>query len=250
MNKSFKITSFSVGKERGPLEGTIQIDSHSEICVLADGLGGKERGDLAAQLAGEFITRFVDSQSIETQSTWLFEKREDLSLEENFLRMALLYAHGKIVARAQQEEKMGWMGCSVLAALSHDDKLILSGVGNCRAYLFRKDSLTQLTQDNSLAKFKGLAPLSRLQNIPLNFLGKAPQIDIDTSVEKVTKPHDLYLLLSPGITNALSPQTLLEIIQSHQTKTGDIAKTIALQSATENPTQDHRVIVLQKLESH
>lgn len=234
----------------GPNEDTLKIDLHSGVCVLADGLGGKGKGDLAAELAAELITRFVDSQSLETESTWLFEKREDLSLEENFLRMALLYAHGKIVARAEQEEKMGWMGCSALATLCHNDKLIFSGVGNCRAYLYRKNSLTQLTQDNSLAKFKGLAPLNRFQNIPLNFLGKAPQIDIDTSVEKVTKTGDIYLLLSPGITNALSPQEIFEVIQSHTAKKGDLAKILTLRSATENPTQDHTVIVLQKLEPH
>lgn len=250
MNKAFKISSFSIGKQKEINEDAIRLDPHSGICVLTDGLGGKGRGDLASQLATELITRFVDSRSLETESTWLFEKREDLSLEENFLRMALLYAHGKIVSRAEQEEKMGWMGCSVLAALYHEDKLIFSGVGNCRAYLYRKNSLTQLTQDNSLAKFKGITPPDRFQNIPLNFLGKAPQIDIDTSVEKVTKTEDLYLLCSSGLINALSAQEIVETIKTHPHKISELAESLVLQASTQNPTQDASVIILQKWESH
>src|SRR3990167_8791769 len=154
-NFSVKSTAFSITKKGDWVsEDATAIDTFANVYVVADGMGGIQKGSLASQMACEWIPRFLQSTSLEVEATWPFEKKEGLSLEENLLRMALLQTNSKIVERALHENKLGWMGCSVVAALVLPQKIVLASVGTCRAYLYRNGHLAELTLDNSLAHYK------------------------------------------------------------------------------------------------
>jgi len=247
MNK--KISISSVGKKNGPNEDAYYEDCHRGIFILADGMGGKKCGDLASQFSVETISRMLDSSSLETESTWLFEKKEGLSLEENYLRMALLHANTKLLERAQVEDKVGWLGASSIVAGISDDQIALVSIGNCRAYLFRRGVLTQLNESVSLAEYKKWFPLKKTQNIPLNFLGKSypdwkVQIDIDSSSLKTLKGGDLILLVSSGLTNSLSPEELLKELDINTNDINKLTKSIMARATHIDPTEDKTIMVI------
>src|SRR3989338_4999586 len=172
MNKlKIKFSAQTRGARSGACEDAFRYDESAGVVVLADGMGGSKLGRLASRLATEWIPQFIHSTSPETEKTWPFEKKEPLTLEENFLRMALLQTNAKIIEQAQKQDKFGWMGCSVISLLFLKEFCVIASIGNCSGYLWRREGLTQLTEDNSLAHYKKWHPLRATQNIPLNFLG-------------------------------------------------------------------------------
>lgn len=243
-NSQLKYSVQSLGKEFGSNEDAHYEDLLSGIFIVADGMGEDKHGSLASQMAVEHISRTIDSTSVETESTWLFEKKETLSLEENFLRMALLHANTKIISRAEHEEKIGLMGCSVIAAFVVEDKIVIGGIGNCRGYLFRKGGLTQLTQDASLAQYKRQFPLQPTQNIPLNFMGKSRELEIDQSSVKTLREGDLYLLTSSGISNSLSHEQILKEIKKNINNINKLSESLVKMAFQKNKSQDETVLIL------
>ena len=225
-------------------EDATAIDAFANIYVVSDGMGGDQRGSLASQMACEWIPRFLQSTSSEAETTWPFERKEGLSLEENLLRMALLQANSKIVERALHENKLGWMGCSVVAALVLPQKIVLASVGTCRAYLYRNGHLAELTLDNSLAHYKKWLPLDPYHNIPLNFLGKAEPIEIDSHCEKNLKEDDLFILVSSGMVNTLPQEQTLFQINKNRRHFKELSKFLVEAAWQKNPSFDMSALII------
>lgn len=234
----------SLGKQEGENEDAHAEYPHLGLFLIADGMGGIRRGSLASHMATEIISRTLDSTSLETESTWLFEKKESLSLEENFLRMAFLHANAKIMERATQEAFDHEMGCSALALFLIENKLIIHHVGICRAYLFRKGMLSQITEDHSLAHHRKWFPYRASQNIPLNFLGKSSSIDIDQSLQIMPKERDLFVLLTPGVVNALSHEEITIIINENINNISSLSNIMVHKAQLKNPGQDKTALIL------
>ncbi len=244
-SSSIKSTAFSLAKKGSQInEDATALDPYAQVYVVSDGMGGNQRGSLASHMACEFIPRFLQSTSLETEATWPFEKKAGFSLEENLVRMALLQANSKIVERALHENKLGWMGCSTVAALVLPQKIVIASIGNCRAYLYRNEHLTQLTVDNSLAQYKKWLPLDSKHNIPLNFLGKAETLDIDSHCEKNIKEEDLFILVSSGMVNALPPEEALIQINKNISNFKELSKHLVEAASKKNPYFDISALII------
>ncbi len=244
-NLSLQRCALSIAKTGASCnEDATMIDADAQIYVVADGMGGARRGSLAAQMACEFIPRFLQSTSLGTEATWPFEKKEGLSLEENLLHMALLQTNSKIVERALHENKMGEMGCSVIVALVLPQKIVIASVGNCRAYLYRKGHLTQLTVDQSLAQHKNWLPLDSQHNIPLNFLGKQETLEINSPCEKNFKEEDLFFLASSGLINSLSHEQIAAQINKNINNFNELTKSLVEAAHHQSPHFDVTALIL------
>lgn len=214
-----------------------RIDSETGIYVVSDGLGGHDRGVLASQMACSLIPQFAHSFSMETQATWPFEKQENLTLEENYVRLLLLKTNTKIVERARYDHVFENMGSSVLLLMTLADRFIVANVGNCRAYLYRKSDLFQLTQDDSLAEYKKIKPTHAHTNIPLQFMGKSDPLSIRSIDTKVPKVKDIYLLLSSGVLNALSDTEIHDHLNNVQ-KFETLSKTLVTAASQKTNAYD------------
>lgn len=102
--------------------------------VVCDGMGGAAGGELAAQLAIDAMRRDLENCP-----------RPD---PESSLRSAILEANRVIVLRRQNQAFAG-MGTTVVAALFSDRELVLSYVGDSRAYLVRDRAIQLLTTDHT-----------------------------------------------------------------------------------------------------
>ena len=101
-------------------------------------------------------------------------------------------------------------------ALVEDGRVAIGHVGDSRAYLIREGSLEQLTEDHSLvAELVRSGKLSPEEaeghpqrSVITRALGTDPDVDVDTfSVE--TRPGDLFLICSDGLTSMVDDDTIL-----------------------------------------
>ncbi|OGQ15801.1 MAG: hypothetical protein A3B70_04415 [Deltaproteobacteria bacterium RIFCSPHIGHO2_02_FULL_40_11] len=245
MNKKIKISQHSLPNTLTNVnEDAIGIDETTGSFILCDGMGGPGFGTIASQMACDLFPQFSHSSSLETESTWPFSKKEGLSLEENYLRMLLLKLNTKVFERAKHDDKQGWMGTNCIALLTLPEKVILGSVGNCRAYMFQKDKLIQLTQDESLAEHKKWTPLKAQHNLSLNFLGKEAMIPVDKVVERTFKSLDLFVFLSSGVINSLSETKLATLIQKNLNNFNSLAKIIVEAAHATHPQFDHSALIL------
>jgi serine/threonine protein phosphatase PrpC len=121
----------SAGKVRGNNEDAYLLDPALGLCVVADGMGGLDRGEVASQTAVDTVRDAVDS-----------------GLE---LADALRLAHRRIRALSQHAEGER-MGATAVAVRIAGGQATLAWVGDSRGYHWTGSRLTQLTKDHSLVQ--------------------------------------------------------------------------------------------------
>jgi protein phosphatase len=111
-------------------------------------------------------------------------------------------------------------------ALVDGDIVRIGHVGDSRAYLVRDHSLEQLTEDHSLVgeliRSGRLSPEEAEahphRSVITRVLGTDPEVEVD-SFSIGTKPGDLFMLCSDGLTSMLDDARILEVLEQHR---GDV----------------------------
>jgi protein phosphatase len=133
------------GRVRPTNEDCFAIHEQLGLCVIADGMGGHNAGEVAARLAVDAIVEFVGSRD----ETWPFGYDPALSVAGNILRTAVHLANVQILETAMSDARYGGMGTTVVAALVVDGRLSIAHVGDSRLYLLAGRRLRQVTRDDS-----------------------------------------------------------------------------------------------------
>ena len=172
-----------------------------ELAALADGMGGHQGGERAAELAiGQF--RRVNGELSEVDLV-------DLVLAAN----RAVYGHAS-------ENGLPGMGTTVVALTLHDDEtMTVVNVGDSRAYWIRGDFMTQVTEDHSfvedLVRQGRLTPDEAAIHPQRNILTRAVGIGIEVEVDRfpIAEPAvgDRFVLCSDGLFNELPEDRILEI---------------------------------------
>jgi serine/threonine protein phosphatase PrpC len=182
------------------------------LFAVADGMGGAQAGELASGLAAAALRD-------ETSELAGGEQRVDDLIQE---------ANRRVYQRQSQDASASGMGTTMTVALVEDGRVAIGHVGDSRAYLIRDRKLEQLTEDHSLvAELVRSGKLSPEEaeghpqrSVITRALGTDPDVDVDTfSVE--TKPGDLFLLCSDGLTSMVDDETILREVERNR---GDLAK--------------------------
>jgi protein phosphatase len=187
------------------------------LFAVADGMGGAQAGELASSLAAAAL-RDVASEHAGG------EQRVDELIQE---------ANRRVYQRQTQDASASGMGTTMTVALVEDGRVAIGHVGDSRAYLIRDRSLEQLTEDHSLvAELVRSGKLSPEEaedhpqrSVITRALGTDPDVDVDTfSVE--TKPGDLFLLCSDGLTTMVDDETILGEVERNRGNLGAAAKAL------------------------
>ncbi len=106
------------------------------VAIVADGIGGANAGERAAQLAVDAFVAFCRN-SRETNIP-------------NLLKSALEKANADVYEEGKKLRKThGEMGCTATVAAIHNGRLYIANVGDSRAYLVRGKRVVQLTSDHT-----------------------------------------------------------------------------------------------------
>jgi serine/threonine protein phosphatase PrpC len=141
--RAFGVTS--QGPVRPTNEDRFAIDDRLPLCVVADGMGGHNAGEIAAHMAVDAITDVCRAADL----SWPFGFDPSLSSNGNLLRTAVYVANIQVLESALMVDELSGMGTTVVAALMERDRLAVAHVGDSRLYLFARGELRQLTQDDT-----------------------------------------------------------------------------------------------------
>ncbi|MEA2826281.1 MAG: family protein phosphatase [Actinomycetota bacterium] len=184
-----------------------QINEDRYLCeddlfAVADGVGGHQAGEVAAQTAVETLLKAFTANTGQGRTT-------------DGLVDAIQNANDAVWRLAQTTSEKRGMGTTItVAALVHedgDDLLALANVGDSRVYRLQNGELLQLTDDHSLVEemvregklTREEAGVHPQRSIITRALGMEPDIEVD-SWELIPYRGDRLLLCSDGLTNELS----------------------------------------------
>jgi protein phosphatase len=199
-----------IGLTRLHNEDYFEIDPRHRLYVVADGMGGHNHGEVAAQIAVQAIRDFV-ARSADRDTTWPFGAEARLARHSNLLKMAVRTAHDNVLRAIRRDGSLYGMGTTVVGLLLSGTTAAVAHVGDSRAYRLRDGRLDQLTQDHTwvneqvVAGFlsKEQARSHPLKNVVTRALGGESDVLVDVREVEV-EPGDLYLLCSDGLTGMLS----------------------------------------------
>jgi protein phosphatase len=185
------------------------------LCVIADGMGGHNAGEVAARMAVDAV---ADHFRLANHD-WPFGVDRSLSQTANRIRNAILLANVQILETAVMAGDYAGMGTTVVAASVACGRLTVGHVGDSRLYVFADRTLRQVTHDDSwmatvLAREPEADPLL-LQHHPMrhaltNVVGTRPRTDVHIVDEPLTG-GELVLLTTDGVHGVLDAERIAEI---------------------------------------
>ena len=191
------------------------------LFILADGMGGHARGEVASRMAVEAIHASLreihagnPEPSLGTRMARLIGHSPEPQSIEARLRTALDRANRVIVAAGAQgtgdpaERSMGSTAV-VLMVAAQERRASWAHVGDSRLYRMRGGELELLTADHTLPgdryRSESIIP-TNLQhtNVLLQALGTQPDVEVAVGAADI-EPGDLFLLCSDGVSGMVSP---------------------------------------------
>ncbi len=205
-----------VGMKRNHNEDAFLTDPGLNFAVVADGMGGHAAGEVASELAVDRISSFLGQVKGNEDITWPYKYDIAFSLNANKLMVGIKLANDAILSKVAGDSKLNGMGTTIVAALFEGDNATIAHVGDSRAYLYRKNRLSLLTNDHSWVSEqvrRGLiteeqARVHPMKNVVTQALGGAERLSVEID-ELPLKPGDLLLLCSDGL-NSMVPGNVME----------------------------------------
>lgn len=179
------------------------LQEKGAIFILADGMGGHNAGQIAAELATQTFLRFY--------------LENDFSSILQGIKKGVEEANRLVYTIAQGISEREGMGCTFTLAVVKDGALYLAHIGDSRLYLIRDNSAKQLTEDHTwIAEQVGkgiiseeAARLSPFRNILTRSLGTRENVDIDL-MQYTLEDGDILLLCSDGFYEYIEPEEMAE----------------------------------------
>jgi serine/threonine protein phosphatase PrpC len=161
--------------------------------VMADGVGGQARGEVASHLAVETSLKEFRAAAPGTapnQVLWKMFNAANIAVYDDSLKHAT----------------SGRMATTLLISIFRNNELAVGHVGDCRLYLFQEGRLRRLTNDHSYAGVQlklGLITVEEAKNSPNRSLltrsvGQDPMIRVDYH-RVVLNRGDRVLLCTDGL---------------------------------------------------
>jgi len=133
------------GKVRTNNEDNYQILDTGKSCVmiLADGIGGVCGGEIASRIAVDTVV-----EGIKSEAGFDDLSREDL---KKFLDDLFRKANVAILKKALSDTELMGMGTTLTVAVIRGTSVLISHMGDCRAYLVHGSAMTQISADHTYA---------------------------------------------------------------------------------------------------
>ena len=217
------------GRRRRRNEDSYVLDP--PLFAVADGMGGAQAGEIASRIAASVLR---DSAG---------------HVGEDAVVALIQEANRRVYEAAATDEARSGMGTTMTAALVEDGTVRIGHVGDSRAYRVRDGRLEQLTEDHSLVaelvRSGRLSPeeadVHPQRSVITRVLGADPSVDVDTfSVE--TRPGDVFVLCSDGLTSMVDDQTILRIVEQNRSSLEQIARAL-VDAANRGGGEDNITVV-------
>ena len=210
--KFFSLTDKGLLRDNN--EDSIACDMIGDaLCmVIADGLGGQEKGEVASSIASSTMLEILRENESRIKDGGLKEL-----FEESFQKI-----NNKILLHACYDKASIGMSTTLTCAVMTDSTLTLAHIGDCRAYLLHGSKLMTLTRDHTYAevlKKQGPADISpeemdAARNMLTSYLGENIFITPDIYRYNI-RYGDLVMLCSDGLYAYIDEDDLTGTLRSH-----------------------------------
>ncbi len=182
------------------------------LLVVADGMGGHFRGEVASRMCVENISKEVAAQFQASPNGYPGDYSDNL-------KNAVEAAHRAVFAYAQSCADNLTMGTTCTAMLIHGANADLAQVGDSRCYLFRQGKLAILTQDQTIGNqlrsrgedAQNVDP--QIREMLIQAVGAQAQIEVVTSSTDL-EPDDLILICCDGLYKVVSEADIVATMEA------------------------------------
>jgi serine/threonine protein phosphatase PrpC len=189
-------------------------DRVASVIMVADGVGGGQRGDQASQLAVEELTQYVN----ESARCYYHNDNSDESFVGD-LEQAALKCHRAVVERgASDPDSIGMATTLTLMIIIWPWTYVLQ-VGDSRYYEYKDGALTQISRDQTMAEeliesgvFAAAVRNTPLANVLSSSIGGSQTAPVVTRVP--TTWNTVHLLCSDGLTKHVSDDKIAERLRT------------------------------------
>lgn len=204
-----------IGKQRKLNEDSYFVYRNENLVggMVADGMGGENAGEVASSMAVQIIKEHI----INTYSPEM-----DYVEAGEMVRKAFLKANDKIYQYSQTDTSLEGMGTTATLAILYKGKIISAHVGDSRTYLIDNGAINQITKDHSYVQellARGEITREFADRHPAkNYITRAVGTDISLKVDiSISDYHgETVLLCSDGLTNMLSDEQIVKIIEENE----------------------------------
>lgn len=185
-------------------------DEYPVIAAVCDGVGGAQAGEVAAYTVVSALNAVMSG----------FDQIHDTERITKEMRRV-----SRRVDRLRMQSNSDSMGATIVMACIRRGKLLITNVGDSRAYLLRGDELTQLSEDHSEVQRMvnmGIITKEEMRTNPrrhiiTQYMG-LPEIEllIEPSYSDTIElqPGDRVLLCSDGVTDMVEDDVIARILTS------------------------------------
>lgn len=230
-------------------------DGEEALCIVADGMGGHQSGEVASAMAIRAIVDYY-RETIPGKSNGYGETEvngENLDLDKHRLAEALRTANQAVFTAASGEEAFDGMGTTIVSGYFTKDGVYMAHIGDSRAYRYRDGELTQLTPDHSLAnEYVRMGILAKedveffpYKNVITRACGLADQVEVDSQFLEFQE-GDLYILCSDGLTDMVNDAELQEVLDEKDWENEELCREL-VDRANANGGNDNITVILARV---
>lgn len=182
------------------------LKDRGALFVVADGMGGHTKGDVASVLAVNTV-----------RDTYYHDTNPDIATS---LQNALKQANIRVCqANAGQNTEKNFMGTTCVAAVLKDDRIYVSNAGDSLAYIVRGNAVMQIAEDHSWvaeqvrtgAMSEAEARAAGKNNMIVRCLGEKPDEEMFVTSQPV-QDRDILVLCTDGLHTLIGEDEIRDIV--------------------------------------
>lgn len=187
------------------------------LFVVADGMGGHSLGERASGIAGRAMTRAA-LQSILPSLLADPQADTDRPLLTDIMELAVVEANRAVVKGVPEG------GTTLTGALLVGDQLVLSHVGDSRAYIISGANIEQLTRDHSLVQrlvemgqiTQDEAAVHQQRSVLYRAVGQGDGLEVDVVSRRMTAGA-ILVVCSDGLWSLVPDHVILQLTRQAAT---------------------------------
>lgn len=236
-----------VGRRRKNNEDSFLCDDALQLFVVADGVGGNAKGEVASAESVELVHSWVRRWR-GTIAEFNANPTEDAALTvRRLLENAVQSACYMVFGMGQLDPRQRGMSTTLSSLLVTKKMAYIAQVGDSRVYLFRGGRSAQLTEDHTLINFRlklGLITPEEAVNAPgknviTRAVGHQDYVEVDC-IDIEIEPGDRFMLCSDGLHGYLDDGELDSLLSGDR---NDVAKRL-VDLANERGGKDNTTVVV------
>ena len=201
------------GLERSQNEDAVAFDEALGLCILCDGMGGHNAGEVASGMASAFIK--TDMREALSEAS----KQREPGAVQAAIAHSVEKANSAIYNMSRTNAQYSGMGTTLVVGVFCAEVLVLGHIGDSRCYLLRGAKLAQLTKDHSVYQEQlddGLLDPNHVmpvigQNFVTRALGPFEQVQADFQ-QPALAVGDIYLMCSDGLSDMVEDDAIAAIL--------------------------------------